>query len=329
MSDAERGDQGVVLVGDIGATHARLALARGGALGAAQVLRCDDHASLIALLRSYLDAVRPAKPPRAALALAAPADDPLIRFVNRPWTVAAAEVTAALGLDRLDRVNDLAAVALAIPRLRPEDVDKLGGGASRPRSPIAVLGPGTGLGIAALVPAGDRWLPLPGEGGHATLPAVTPREQAALAWLRERFGHVSGDRVLSGPGLVHLRAALAAIDGAEAEALDPAHITQRALTDADPLCRETVATFCALLGTVAGNLALTLGATGGVYLAGGIVPKLGEFFHRSAFRERFEAKGRMRYYLEPIPCFVVTHPQPALLGLAAMLDDRGAPTRSW
>jgi glucokinase len=288
-------------------------------------LRCDDFPGLIAMLRAYLAAARgtaEASPRRAALAIAAPADDPVIKFVNRPWNVAAAAVEAALGLDRLERINDFTAVALSIPRLQAADLVRLGGDAPKPRAPIAVLGPGTGLGVSGLLPVGERWVPLSGEGGHATLAAAGPRELAAIARLRERFGHVSAERALSGPGLVNLHRALAEIDGVGVEALATERITAQALDGGDPLCRETLDMFCALLGVVAGNLALTLGATGGVYIAGGIVPKLGDFLHRSAFRARFQAKGRMSYYVEAIPCFVVTHPRPALIGLAAMLAER-------
>ena len=169
----------------------------------------------------------------------------------------------------------------------------------------------------ALLPA----LILTGEGGHATMPAFTEREAAVLAHLRERLDHVSAERCLSGPGLVNLYSSLAALDGVPATAYTAAQITDPEIGAQDRLCREATAMFCAMLGTVAGDLALTLGAQGGVYIAGGIVPRLGARFIESGFRARFEAKGRLSDYLAAIPTYVVTHPLPAFLGCAVALAE--------
>jgi glucokinase len=197
----------------------------------------------------------------------------------------------------------------------------VGGGVPIAGRPIAVLGPGSGLGASALTPDGGRWSPLTGEGGHVTMPAATARENAVLDWMRRRFDHVSAERCLSGPGLVNLYNALAGIDGVPAAPYTAAQITDPATAALDPLCREATAMFCAMLGTVAGDLALTLGAKGGVYIAGGIVPRLGPRFVESGFRARFEAKGRLSSYVAAIPTYVVTHPLPAFLGCAAVLAD--------
>jgi glucokinase len=196
---------------------------------------------------------------------------------------------------------------------------QIGGGEPLPDAPVGVLGPGSGLGVCGLVHAPGGWLPLPGEGGHATMAPADGRESAVLDRMRARHDHVSAERVLSGPGLVDLYTTLAEIDGVPAVSYTAAQITNPGICESDGYCRDAVAMFCAMLGTVAGNLALTLGARGGVYVAGGIVPKLGARFAASAFRPRFESKGRLRPYLARIPTYVVTHPFPAFLGLSTLL----------
>jgi len=188
-------------------------------------------------------------------------------------------------------------------------------------APIGVLGPGSGLGVGGIVPTQGNWLPISGEGGHVTMAPATVREAAVLDRMRVRFDHVSAERVLSGPGLINLYNTLAEIDGVPASFYTAAQITELGIADQEPHCREAVDMFSAMLGTVAGNLALTLGARGGIYIAGGIVPKFGAAFAASSFRSRFEDKGRMRLYLAHIPTYVITQPIPAFIGLAALLKD--------
>lgn len=312
----------VWLVGDIGATNARFGLASPAAeLLHTRTYGVGDYPSIGEAIAAYL-AERGALPmPReGAVAIASPVTGDRVAMTNHPWSFSVAELRARLGFERLEVINDFTAVALALPRLGAADRMAVGSGAPVEGTPMAVLGPGSGLGVSGLVPApGGRWVPLTGEGGHASLPAQSERESAVLALMRRRFDHVSAERVLSGPGLVNLYNALAALEGVPAKSYTAAQITDPATGAADPLCAEATQLFCAMLGTVAGDLALTLGARGGVYVAGGIVPKLGAAFARSPFRERFEAKGRLRAYLAPIPTYVVTHPLPAFLGCAALL----------
>jgi glucokinase len=213
---------------------------------------------------------------------------------------------------------------MAIPLLSEADRVAVGGGAPVAGRAIAALGPGSGLGASGLVPAGSDWVALSGEGGHATMAPSSTRESAVLDAMRARFDHVSAERCVSGPGLVNLYNTLAAIDGVPAAPYTPAQITDPEIGAQDRLCREATAMFCGMLGTAAGNLALTLGAQGGVYIAGGIVPKLGSRLADSEFRERFEAKGRMRPYLAAIPTYVITHRLPAFLGCAAALAKLAA-----
>jgi glucokinase len=240
-------------------------------------------------------------------------------MTNHPWNFSIRALRDRLGFERLEVINDFTALALALPRLAPDERMAVGGGAAAAGAPIGVLGPGSGLGVSGLVPSGSRWIALTGEGGHATMAPANDRESAVLDRMRRHFDHVSAERALSGPGLVNLYNTLAAIDGVPARGFTAAQITDLATRAEDPLCRETTMIFCAMLGSMAGNLALTLGARGGVYVGGGIVPRLGQTFVESPFRERFEAKGRLQVYLAAIPTFVVTHPLPAFLGCAALL----------
>jgi glucokinase len=314
-------DDSPALVADIGGTNARFALlAPDGTVSETRILHCADHPGLDAAAEAYLAAVAPpVRPRRAAVAVAGPVSGDWFELTNHGWRFSVRAVAERLGLARLDLVNDFSAVALALPHLGPDDRRQVGPGTAQAGHPIAVLGPGSGLGVGGVVPAGAGWVALATEGGHVTMAAADDREAAVLGDLRRRFGHVSAERVVSGMGLPNLHRALAAVDGAETPDLDAAAISEAALAGTDPRCVEALTMFCAMLGTVAGNLALSLGAQGGVYVAGGIVPRLGDWFDRSPFRARFEAKGRMSAYLAPIPTHVVTHPLPAFVGLAAAI----------
>jgi glucokinase len=308
------------LVGDIGGTNARFGLTEpSGKLLHSAVLADADYAGLGEAIEAYL-AGRGGlpRPRRGAIAIASPVAGDEVRMTNHPWSFSIAELRARLGFEQLEIINDFTAQALALPHLGPGDKMTVGGGAPRPGFPMGVLGPGSGLGVSGLVPMGERWIPLSGEGGHATMPPASEREGAVLAEMRRHFDHVSAERVLSGPGLVNLYNALAAVEGVPAAQYTAAQITD---AGADTLCRETTEMFCAMLGTVAGDLALTLGAKGGVYIGGGIVPRLGERFAASQFRARFEAKGRFQDYLAAIPTYVVTNKLPAFLGCAAKLME--------
>ena len=310
-----------VLVGDVGGTNARFAVVRGAAAPVcAETLACADFPGLDAAVRAYLDRARPpAAPGAAALGVAAPVDGDRVRFTNRrAWSFSIAETRARLGFETLHVVNDFAALALSVPELGPDDTRAVGGGAPRPGAPVAVLGPGTGLGMSGLLPGpdGGRPVPLSGEGGHAALAPVGAREAAVAAMLARRFGHVSIERAVSGPGLVNLAAALAEIDGRAPPAAEAAEIASAAAVD--PVAAEALAMFAAMLGTAAADLALTLGARGGVYIGGGVVPRLGGAFPEAVFRARFEDKGRFGPWLAAVPTRIVTRPDPAFLGLAAL-----------
>jgi glucokinase len=314
------------LIGDIGATNGRFSLVTpGGHPSTPRSYVLGDYASFAAMIEAYLaDEAPPQRPSRAVLAVASPVTGDVVTLTNHPWTFSTEALRRRLGLDRVDIVNDFAANAAAIPRLTHADCLQIGGGTAADDAPAAVIGPGTGLGIAALVPVSkcttNGAVVIAGEGGHATMAPATAEESAIVDLMRTRFDHVSAERLLCGPGLVNLYNARCEIRHVPAQSLSPDQITSPEIWKDDHEAHATTAMFCAMLGTVAGNLALTLGARGGVYIAGGIVPRFPEFFARSEFRARFEAKGRLGAYLASVPVFLIMRPVPALVGAAAILD---------
>lgn len=310
------------LVADIGGTNARFALATpDGYIEAERILSGADYPDLVQAAAAYLRDAPAPRPRRAAVAVATPVTGDWIQFTNNSWSFSTEAARQALGLERLLILNDFTALARAVPLLSPEERRAVGGGTAVAEMPIGLIGPGTGLGVSGLVWSGNHWVPLETEGGHVTFTATDEREWAVSRIIQQRFGHVSPERLLSGPGLVNLYTALAELEGWLAEDLAPAAITDRALAGSCRHCVEVVEMFCGMLGTAAGNLAITLGARGGVYIGGGIVPQLGDFFDRSAFRSRFEAKGRFSDYLAAIPTWVITAVNPALRGAAAALGS--------
>ena len=309
---------------DIGATNSRCALVNDkGQELAPEVFENADFTGVAGVLRVYLEHRRASdQPTRAVLAIAAPITSDDVHMTNIGWRFSQDALRRELKLKRLQVVNDFAAIAWALPLLTPADVVQIGGGESVSRATLATLGPGSGLGVSALVPSGDGWAVMTGEGGHVSMPAATREEQDVIAALRDRFdGHCSAERVLSGPGLVNLYVALAQLAGRGSPTVTPEDVTNLA-KQGEPLARKTLAMFFAMLGTVAGDLAVTTGARGGVYIAGGIVPRVVEQLGKSEFRERFEAKGRYNQYLAAIPTFVITAPLPAFRGLKYVLGYR-------
>ncbi|MCS0631150.1 glucokinase [Telluria mixta] len=314
------------LLGDIGGTNARFALVDGPGEAPRHVrsLRVADHAGPVAAVEAYLaalgqDKIAHAPPRAAALALATPIDGDQVTMTNSRWRFSRSAVRAELGLDVLLLLNDFEALALSLPGLGSGQIrtDE----ARAPRGNVmAVVGPGTGLGVAGVLHTPAGWVAVPGEGGHATLAPMDERESALLACVRHYVPHVSAERLLSGIGLPVLYRAVAQVDGLYADVLQADDIVARAIADADPLCTATLDSFCSLLGNFAGNVALTLGARAGVFVGGGIVPRLGEGFFASRFRARFEAKGRFQAYLEQIPTYVITDTLAALGGAAYALE---------
>jgi len=314
----------LALVADIGGTHARFALIAPGGRDVISpvIMTCAEFPGLAEAAQAYLKKTVPdARPRVAAFDVAGPVTGDTAALTNHPWRIQISAVRRALRLDRLEVINDFAALAYAVPRLVSADKSTIRAGAKNASGPIGVVGPGTGLGVAAVIPnKSGGWVPLASEGGHVTIAAVDEREEAILGELRRRFGHVSAERVVSGPGLANVYEAVCAVAKKKADPLTPEQVTERARAG-DPLPAEALALFFAWLGNVAGNLALTVGATGGIAVAGGIVPRYLPLLAASKFEERFLDKGRLRAYLEPIPVYVVTHPLPAFIGLAGLLAE--------
>jgi glucokinase len=309
------------LVADIGGTNARFALVADGSAQALEPrnLRCADYATIVDATLAYLDSVALGKPRRAAISIAAPVTGDVLTMTNHNWSISVRETRAALGLRHLKVLNDYTALALALPVLRDDQRLQVGAGRALAGYPMAVLGPGTGLGVSGVIPAGNHWVPLESEGGHVSYGPLDAREQAIIAIMRERLEHVSAESLVSGRGLSQVYAAITRIERGEGILLTPGEITQRALENECPLAVETLEIFCRILGTIAGNLALTLGARGGVYIGGGIVLKVLDFFTRSGFRQRFERHGRLSPYLGNIPTYVVNADYPALIGAVVAL----------
>jgi glucokinase len=308
-----------MLLGDIGATNARLALLSNGVLGPIDSFAVAQFARFADALDAFLERhCRHVSVPQALLAVAGPVAGDRCTLTNCPWTIDAPELCAGFGFAKVHILNDFEATARSLPQLTAADLHPLGGGAAVPGEPMAVLGPGTGLGVACLVPASPSPIVIASEGGHATMAASSPREDAVIDHLRRELGHVSAERVVSGPGLENLYRAVVALDRVDAPQRNAAAITKAGLDGSCPAARAALELFCAMLGTIAGNAALMFGARGGVYIAGGIAPRLTALLARSAFRARFEHKGRLRAYLAAIPTSVIVHPAATFLGLSAI-----------
>lgn len=313
------------LVADAGGTNIRLALADLDA-EATPVLRAPrkftsrNFSGIEEAAKSYL-ADQDAKPVSAVISVAGPVRDDAINMTNLGWAFSGESLGAALVIPQIRLVNDYEAIARAIPGLSSDDLRDVGPSVAvkrGDRETVAIVGPGTGLGVGGYVRTRDSMIPLVTEGGHADFAPTDDVEIEILKSLRKKFGHVSNERVLSGPGLVNLHEALSAIEGAIPEKLDPHDITARALQGTDSLCGKALSRFCAILGSVAGNVALTFGARDGVMLAGGILPAVADFLASTDFRKRFEAKGRFEGYMKAIPTRLIVNDNAGLLGAAVL-----------
>ena len=314
------------LLADVGGTNARFALELApGQLEAVQVLACGDHANFADAMRTYLASpavLAAGKVRHAAVAIANPVDGDQIRMTNHHWQFSIEAVRREVGLETLLVVNDFYALARSLPHLPEAGKMQVGGGVARAGAPLGLLGAGTGLGVSGLVPSGDNWIALNSEGGHVTFSPANEGEVAVLQYAWREFEHVSAERFLSGAGVELIYRALAHVQGQPGEPLSAPEISRRALAGECALSNEVLDIFCGMLGTVAGNLAVTLGAQGGVYIGGGIVPRLGERFASSSFRQRFERKGRFASYLSQVPTYVITADYPAFLGVSAVLAEK-------
>jgi len=314
------------LVADIGGTNARFAMIEsdGAAPSHALWLKNADYPSLPAALRDYLDRTPDVKPRSACLAVAGPIDGDLFRFSNIAWEASQSALAKEFDLSFLRFVNDFEALAMSVPILAAEEFLSVGGGHALDDAPIAVIGPGTGLGVASLMKSDGQWRAIAAEGGHTDFAAVTDLEIEILKLLRPRFGgRVSSENILSGPGIAVLHDSLAQIEGRSPPVLSTAEIIDRGTAESSDLaCAKTLELFCRMMGGFAGNVALITGARGGVVLGGGILPRLQSILAKGDFRARFEAKGQMSDYVTAIQTRLILPGDAALRGAAACIAHR-------
>ncbi len=309
------------LIADVGGTNIRLQLVDLQTAEAGQLKKylCADYPAIIDVIRQYVVDCGQPEVVRGCIAIACPTNSDWIAMTNHSWAFSKAETQAELGWERLDVINDYTAIAMSLPHLTDTQKVQLGGGQATEMAPIAVYGPGTGLGVAHLIPAGDKWYPMPGEGGHVDFAPIDDVDSHILSFLSKRYAHVSVEQLLSGPGIVQIYEAICDLRNHTPTHDDAAEISQRAIDNGCAICVETLQQFCRILGSFGGNLALTMSTFGGVYVAGGIIPRFIEFVQSSDFRARFDAKGRFEDFNKQIPVYVVTEDQPGLVGAKAFL----------
>jgi glucokinase len=312
-----------VLVADIGGTHARFGLIRerGGSPSEVRIVPSENHVSLHSALAAYLSEIESDVPPRACIAVAGPVEPGRFLLTNRPqWNTTLESLKKTHGFELLDVINDFQALASALPLLGAADLAPIGRYMKgEARAPLAVVGPGTGLGVGAIVRSRTSWQTVPSEGGHIELASADPRARLAIDHIATRHGRVSAERFLSGPGLTLLHVALGEIDAKPREHEDAATIGVKAYAG-EAAALDTIRVFLRLLASFAGDVALMFGAKGGVFLAGGVATRLKDFIDHQAFRQSFENKGRLRPYMAKIPTSLIVTDTVALRGCAAHLD---------
>jgi len=321
VTERDRSD-GVVLA-DVGGTNVRFAVLKDGVLGPIVHLAVAEYERLSDALAAFMVH----QPGRSAICnaifgVAGVVEGGRCVLTNNPWVVDAQELRTRFGFANVCVVNDFEALAWSLPHFTSNDVRKLGGFEVKPNAPMLVLGPGTGLGVAVYAPCEQGGLAMRTEAGHSTMPSGSKREDAIIEMLRNRFGHASAERILSGHGLENLYQAIAVLDSLSVPERSAAEITKEGLAGHCAASRNAIETFCAMLGEVAGNLALGIGAQGGVFITGGITTYLREYLPQSRFRARFEAKGRMSRYVAAIPVYLILHEDPAFVGLQSLARQR-------
>jgi glucokinase len=309
-----------ILLADIGGTNARFALLAAGRLSPIERLKVNDYRNVDNAIAAFLSRRGGEAPSAAVLGVAGTVEQNRCDIVNSHWQIDGDLLRSGFGFEEIHVVNDFEALAWSLPRLVPADLLSVGRGNASPGSPMVVIGPGTGLGAGCLITRTCDVIAIGSEAGHATLPSASRREDRVIDRLRKFYDHVSAERTLSGGGLENLYRAIAAVDGVTVPQRDAPAITAAAQAGTCPVSRAALDMFCAMLGTVAGNLALTFRARGGVFIAGGMVPQFSAELAASDFRARFEAKGRFQTYLEAVPTSIILRPDAAFVGLQAIAE---------
>ena len=311
----------VRFVADVGGTNIRLAQEIDGKLSDIKKYLCNDFATIGEAIQAYFAEFPDVTFSAGCIAIACPVPGDLVKMTNHYWQFSIKALKEELKLDWLDVINDFTSVAHSIPALDGSQKVQVGGQAPVEKANVAVFGPGTGLGVDHLTWTEQGWKALDGEGGHVDFAPQDENDFIIWQFLNKVMGHVSAEEVLSGRGIVHIYQALSSAKGQEPQFTDPADITQQALGNECQICVETLNQFCRIMGSFAGNLALNLGTAGGVYIGGGIASRFTDFIQKSEFRARFEAKGRFKHYVAPIPAYIITEPDHGLLGAAAYLEQ--------
>lgn len=305
------------LIADIGGTNARFGIVDGDGTHELMYLACQDYTGPAEAAEDYFRKIDlKTRPQIGVIAVAGPVQNDLINFTNLQWSFRQSRLQHDLKLQALEVMNDFKAVALAVPGIAPGLISKIGGGDAVAHGAIGVIGPGTGLGVASLIWGGADYVAQPGEGGHVTMPPINEREYAIFQQLRVKYHHISAERVCSGKGLENLYNAIRVLDSKlEKPDRSAPDISKHAIDGTCEICGECLDLMLRFLGRISGNLALTIGAQGGVYIAGGIPTKLGGHFNTPAFLEEFQAKGRQRDFMTSIPVYMIHHDAIGLLGL--------------
>jgi glucokinase len=313
------------LIGDIGATNIRLAIYYNQKIQKVQQYKCSDFLSLEKAILHYTNTELEEEipvPQMGAIAIACPVIGDEVQMTNHPWKISVSKLKEDLRMDCLEIVNDFTAVSSALPFFSLSDIHKIQDkGNTILKHPMTVIGPGTGLGAATLISIGQEFFPLPGEGGHASIAGTNEREERVISYLREKHELVSFETVLSGQGIINLYEALCEISDEKPERkITSEEIVERALAGESARYLETLEMFCSFLANMAGNIALTVGSKGGVFLVGSIISSIKDFIEESSFRETFENKEGMKDYLENVPVYIIMHPTPAFVGLKYIIN---------
>lgn len=322
--DGQPGSRETVLVADIGGTNARFALAGSGGhvLSQSMSLPAAEYPGIIQAVSAYLDQIVGDRPTRACIAVACPVWGDAVCLTNNHWSFSVEDVRQTLALEHLLVVNDFRVLAAGVPLLAEGERIQIGHGHPVSNRPISVIGPGTGLGVATIILHDGANVVIDGEGGHVGFAPGNEREIEILRVLSRQYGRVSTERILSGDGLMALHKALGEIDGADTNPdLLAADIVERAKSGSCAQSLESINIFCGILGSFAGDTALTMSSQGGVYIGGGIVPRMCDLLERSPFRERFEAKGRISSFIKNVPTYLITADHVALAGAASLMQD--------
>ena len=310
------------VVADLGGTNIRLAVLdlMSGELSHTQEYACAQFTNIEPALTQYFDSL-PDTVSHLCIGIACPVEHDQITMTNLHWAFSKQALTEKFRLKKLFVINDYTAISFAVPFLSAQDKIQIGGGQEVVDGVKAIFGPGTGLGVSHLIKQGSKWISLDGEGGHASFAPNTRLQSDVLLLLQEKFGHVSAERLLSGQGIENIYHALCQLAGKPVIFADAATISNAALNNECEIATQTLTLFCQAMGGFAGNLALSLDCRGGVYIAGGIVPRFIDFFQASQFRVFFEGKGRLKTSLQAIPTYLIIHNNPVLLGAAVYLQQ--------